>query len=204
MEHFFDFAEGYVPSTSATNGERRHQGLLERVKNSFFRRRRGGWRSGNFEHSHCDDIARASPPSLFVGGATSGRRLVRDFRGGRRWSAERAAAPPDHFGNVRFTSAVPPAPSPSPTPPLCVLLGLGATSAFVATDLLGERGLSCSGFTGQVDLPVGPFAGTQYASCVTDLPLRPATTPSIENGPHLLPLDPVGFCPGRTRIVTAH
>jgi hypothetical protein len=203
MEHFFDFAEGYVPSTSATNGERRHQGLLERVENSFFRWRWGVVAGGNFEHFRLDDIACASSPPLFVDGATPGRRLVRDFRGGRR-SAERAAAPPDHFGNVRFTSAVPPAPSPSPTPPLCVLLGLGAKRAFVATDLLGERGLSCIGFTGQVDLPVGPFAGTQYASCVTDLPLRPATTPSIENGPHLLPLDPVGFCPGRTRIVTAH
>ena len=74
-------------------GERRLQGLLERVESSFFRRRRGASSGGNSEHSRLDDTARASPPPLFVGGATPERRLARDFRGGRR-PAERAATPP--------------------------------------------------------------------------------------------------------------
>jgi hypothetical protein len=81
-------------------------------------------------------------------------------------------------GFVCFTSA-PPAPSPSPTPHSAFY------SAWELKAPLSLRAYSASAdnlalaLTGQVDLPVGPFAGTQYASCVTDLPLRPATTPRM-------------------------
>jgi hypothetical protein len=112
-EHFFDFAEGHVPTTSATRGEKRHQGLFERVENSFSRQLRNISFTGSDSSPFPRRLARAPPPFLFVDGATPGRRFARDFRGGRR-SVERATAPPD-VGFVCFTSA-PPAPSPSRTP----------------------------------------------------------------------------------------
>jgi hypothetical protein len=110
--------EGHVPTTSATTGERGHQGLFERVENSFCCRRRRGASSG-WEHEplplrrHC-----TAPRRRLLSSAaptrTAGHRLARDF-GRAAASGESSGAACICF--VYFTSA-PPAPFLRSAPPL--------------------------------------------------------------------------------------
>jgi hypothetical protein len=151
-----NFAEGYVPSTSATTGERRHQGLLERVENSFSRLRRITIvRGADFELPFLDDLhvlrrrffSSTAPPRGAVLLETSGEGVGQRREQRRRLRRLRLL----HLRTAR--------PIPFTYSPLCVLLGLGAKSAFVATGLFGERGQSRFGAYWASGSPCRSFRG---------------------------------------------